>query len=90
MTQWKYRRSADLMEADIGDEIVALDAEKGICFGFNDVAANVWRTLDQQRSFDELRDQLLHQYDVDVEQCSDELRELLDGMIEKGLIEQVA
>lgn len=89
MTQSKYRRSADLMEADIGDEIVALDPEQGVCFGFNDVAATVWRTLDQQRSFDEIRDRLLDQYDVGIDQCVEEVRELLDRMIEKGLIEQV-
>jgi hypothetical protein len=33
-----YRRALTLMEADIGDELVALDATAGNCFGFNQVA----------------------------------------------------
>lgn len=75
------------MEADIGDELVALDASAGNCFGFNQVATSVWRRLAEPKTFDQLRDDLLNEYEVSREQCSNELKDLLDDMTAKGLVE---
>lgn len=83
-----YRRASELMEAGVGDELVALDPERGTCFGFNTVATSVWRALADPRSFDQLRDRLLEEYSVGADQCSAELQELLDDMEARGLIER--
>lgn len=74
------------MEAEIGDELVALAPAEGECFGFNDVATAIWRSLESPKSFEQLRDELLDSYEVSREQCTSELRELLDDMIGKGLV----
>ena len=90
MVQERFRRSAQLLEAEVGDELVALDPGKGSCFGFNSVAASVWRALEQPRSFDELSDRLLDEYEVDSDQCRAELSELLEQMTSSGLVERTA
>jgi hypothetical protein len=74
------------MEAELGDELVALDPNVGECYGFNSVATSVWRQLEQPKSFDQLRDALLAEYEVEPDQCALELRELLDDLSMKGLI----
>jgi hypothetical protein len=84
-----YRRSAQLMEADINDELVALEPSQGLCFGFNSVATEIWRKLEQPRSFGELKSELLAEYDVSDEQCTSDLREVLEQMREARLIEPV-
>jgi len=84
----RYVRAVDLLEADIGNELVALEPEAGNCFGFNEVATVVWRKLAEPKSFDELRDSLVADYDVSSEQCSTELKALLDEMKAQGLVEQ--
>ncbi len=89
MPKQTYKRAINLMEADVGDELVALDVEQGTCFGFNMVAASVWRCLDTPKTFSQLRDFLLKEYEVNVEQCESELRDLLDDMAARGLVEQV-
>lgn len=81
-----YHRATELMEADVADELVALQPDLGLCFGFNSVATEVWKQLQQPRSFDELKAHLLGGYDVDEQQCSADLRELLARMAEHGLI----
>jgi hypothetical protein len=86
MSETEYRRAANLLEADVGDELVALEPDQGACFGFNEVATSVWRALDQPRTFEDLRAGLLNEYEVSSEQCSAELRELLRDMIDKGLV----
>ena len=81
-----YHRAADLLEADVGTELVALEPEAGNCFGFNEVATWVWRRLARPAGFDELRDELLAEYDVSRDQCGAELQALLDDMVAKRLL----
>ncbi len=83
-----YKRSVSLMEAELGDEMVALDPEAGNCFGLNEVATSVWKSLQQPKSFEQLRDELLDEYEVDKEQCDRELHLLLEDLIAKRLIEK--
>src|SRR5215213_4326029 len=86
MNEPLYERSTQLLEASLGDEWVALDAEGGQCFGFNSVATFVWRQLASPKTLAELRQTLVTEYDVSTEQCTEELQELLDTLIEKRLI----
>jgi hypothetical protein len=81
-----YKRAIDLMEAELGDEVVALDPAAGECFGFNNVAASVWRELAEPKSFEQLRDALLNEYEVQPDQCAIELTALLDDMNSRGLV----
>lgn len=81
-----YRRALAMMEAQLGDEIVALDSAGGNCFGFNSVASSVWNLLSEPRSFEELKHGLLKEYDVGEEECASELRALLSDMSTRGLL----
>lgn len=81
-----YARAGKLMEAELGDELVALDPQRGECFGFNSVATFVWQRLKEPRSFAQLREALLDEYDVEPEQCTKELKDLLDDLQTKGLV----
>ena len=83
-----YMRALELLEAEIGSDLVALEPESGSCFGFNAVAASVWSKLATPMTFDQLRDALLEEYDVDIDECSRELRVLLDDMTNQGLIQE--
>jgi hypothetical protein len=81
-----YKRAIDLMEAELGDELVALDPTAGECFGFNNVAASVWRELAQPKSFEQLRDALLDEYEVQPDQCAEELEGLLRNLTARGFV----
>ena len=81
-----YQRKAELLEAEVATDIVALDLVAGKCFGFNEVAAAVWRYLSEPRSFEEIELHLRHEFDVEANQCASELKELLKDMESKGLI----
>jgi hypothetical protein len=81
-----YERATELMEAEVGDELVALQPDLGLCFGFNSVATAVWHHLKTPKSSEELIAELLSEYEVDEPQCAAELGELLSRMTEHGLI----
>jgi hypothetical protein len=86
MSEARYERSTELLEADLGDELMALDVARGSCFGFNSVATTIWRQLVSPKSFGELRDALLAEYEVGAEQCTEELHLLLNDLIEQRLV----
>ena len=81
-----YERTAALMEAELGDELVGLEPGAGICYGFNDVAKRVWELLEQPRSFEAIRTVLLDEYDVAPDACDWDLHELLADFVDKKLI----
>jgi hypothetical protein len=83
-----YERAIPLLEAELGDEIMTLDPDAGQCFGFNSVAASVWRQLVEPAAFEDIRQGLLAEYDVSPEQCTVELRELLQVLVDHGLVRQ--
>ena len=81
-----YERTATLMEAELGDELVGLEPDAGVCYGFNDVAKRVWQLLEQPRSFEAVCTVLLDEYDVTPAECDSDLRELLADFVDKKLI----
>lgn len=85
-----YQRAKSLMEAELGDEIVALDADAGQCFGFNAVAASAWRLLERPLESSALQGALRDEYEVAPGQCATEVDALLQDLIAKGLVRQFA
>lgn len=85
----KYRRSTQALHAEVGEDVVALQVQRGMCFGMENVTADVWRLLVRESSIEEICDQLVDQYDVDQTTCRKDVRELVELMIEEGLVETV-
>ena len=90
MTNPVYERATELLAAELGSELMALDVEAGTCFGFNSVATDIWRKLESPKSFMELNDALLAEYEVSKDRCSAELGELIRTMMEMGLVKEVS
>ena len=84
----RYRRNAAVLSAEVDDDVVALQADRGFAYGMEDVTAAVWRVLEQPRSVDELVELMREQFDVGKAECRADLTELLDEMSREGLIEK--
>ena len=84
-----FRRTGATMSTEVGNDVVALQAERGFAYGMEEVTAAVWKLLDQPRDLDEIVASLTADYDVGEEQCRAEVGALLDRMAGEGLVEQV-
>jgi coenzyme PQQ synthesis protein D (PqqD) len=62
-------RCSELLEAEIDGDLVALDVQRGSCFGFNATAKDIWFLLETPRNFASLCEALLEKYDVMPEIC---------------------
>lgn len=75
------------VSSDLAGESVILNLKTGMYFGLNEVGASVWNLLQQPRSVKDICDQILDQYEVESDQCEQDVLRLLNEMVESDLIE---
>ncbi len=80
------RRSESAMARRVDDELVILDVTTGRYYGLSDVGAVIWACLSTECSQAELIAAVLDEYDVDEEQASRDVAELLEHLIDTGLV----
>lgn len=76
-----------LLTTEVDDEAVMLDAEAGLYFGLNEVGTLIWKELEEPRSIAELQEAVLAKFDIEPDQCSQDLGEFLTDCFEADLIE---
>ena len=89
MAETVYSRAAALFEAEVDEEIVALDRDQGEVFGFNGVASDVWRLLEQPCTLGDLCRELEDRYEVTPDQCAKDVGALLHQLVEMKLVKRM-
>jgi hypothetical protein len=75
------------VSCDLQGEAAILNLENGVYYGLNPVGARIWELVQEPRSVVEIRDTILEEYEVEEEQCQNDLLQLLREMETHGLIE---
>lgn len=84
----KVHASADHVACDLDDETVLLSLRTGEYYGLNEVAARVWKLIQQPATVDEILSALLAEFEADdVDRCREEVLLLLTQLRELQLIE---
>ena len=78
----RYARNPDFVFRRIADEVILLPIRKNLgdlesIFTLNEVAARIWELLDGRRTLEEIRDQVVAEYEVAPETAGADLEELL-------------
>lgn len=81
-----YARTTDIIEADVGGEVVLLHTQNWQYFEFDVTGAAIWKLLHEPRGLPALVDALLSQFDVERDLCAAETKAFLDKMVEQGLV----
>ncbi len=68
-------------------EAVILNIASGVYYGLNEVGARIWELIQEPRSFGELQDALLAEYDIQPEACAHELTKILRELKDAQLVE---
>lgn len=82
-------RNEELPTGEIDGELVALDLDRGDCFGLDRVGAAIWGLAAEPRSVGEIAEALVETHDVERSQCVADLLPFIDDMIEAGLLRRV-
>lgn len=82
-------REESLPTGEIDGELVALDIERGECFGLDSIGADIWRLAEQPVRVGELVERLLATYEVEPGQCLADVQRFLVELAELGMIKIV-
>jgi hypothetical protein len=85
-----FIRCSDTLTADVGGEIVALNVDRGQCYGLNEVASRVWELLAEPRSLSAICDALAEEYEVDPTTCGEQVGKLIADLVSEGLVRRVS
>lgn len=83
------RRVTAVPFAQLGDEMLALDAETGYLYALNETGGRVWDLLEQPITVGEVCAQLQREYCVDGATCEAAVMRVLEGLESAGLVETV-
>lgn len=89
MHKTMFQRSKDVLFTQVGDDVIALNVERGLCFGMEEVARAVWNLLEEPTDVGSLCDRLIDCYDVDPERCRAEVGALIDELVAGDLVQAV-
>jgi hypothetical protein len=79
-------RRDGFVEAEIDGEVVALNIERGSCYGLNRVGSRIWGLLASPVCIGDLCATLLAEYRVDSDVCERQVLDLLEELRSEGLI----
>jgi hypothetical protein len=72
----------------VGDEVAILSLDRGVYYGLNPVGARIWELIRTPTPVSALHAVILEEYDVDADRARQDLLEVLDRLLEAGLIER--
>ena len=79
--------SKDQVSCDLSGEVAILDLKAGMYYGLNEIGARIWRLVKEPKTFRELLDLLLDEYEVERKDCEKDVSSLLADMARVGLVE---
>jgi hypothetical protein len=84
------RPSASQVSSKLGDEVVIMNMADGNYYGLDGAGALVWNRLQEgPRSMGDLCSAVLAEFEVEPEECEQDLIELMSALIAEGIVELV-
>ena len=78
---------SDILISEVGGESVLLNLKNERYFGLDDVGTRMWKTLIASDSIQAAYETLLAEYDVEASRLREDLDELIQQLMEQGLVE---
>ncbi len=84
----KYFRNQQIIDGELDDNQVMMHLGKGKYFGLNPVGKRVWELLEQPKSFEEIIETLVAEFNVEKQRCINEVGEFLEKALKYDIIEK--
>ena len=82
----KITISEEALSQEVNGETVILDLKSESYFGLDEVGTRVWQLLQENGDVQKVFDAMLEEFDVDADTLASDMKNLIDDLIEKGLI----
>lgn len=86
----RYRIREPILHTRLENESVLLNLDSGYYFSINSVGSRIWSLLTEgPRTVEELRTDIMQEYPVSRETAEQDIRELVQDLVEHGLLETI-
>jgi len=82
----KITISEEALSQEVNGETVILDLKSESYFGLDEVGTRVWQLLQEHGDLQKVFDAMLEEFDVDANTLASDMKNLINDLIEKGLI----
>jgi hypothetical protein len=76
----------DVVSCDLDGEAAILNLKDGVYYGLDPVGAKIWNLIQKPRVLNDVVEIIWDEYDVDINQCKDDIFELVEELIDNGLV----
>jgi hypothetical protein len=86
--QTVFRVSSSQVSCRNGEETFVLQVDSGRYLGMDSVGTTIWEFMQEQpRTFEQIRDYVLQEFDVSVEECEAGVLDMVQELLANGLLE---
>jgi len=82
----RLSRVEETISTELDQEKVLMNIEAGVYYGLAGTARSIWEALESPHTFGELIDQLVAEYDVELQACQTDTIKFLDKLQQEGLL----
>ena len=86
ISEEKISISEEALSQEVNGETVILDLKSESYFGLDAVGTRIWQLLQEHGDVQKVFDAMLEEFDVDANTLASDMKNLIDDLIEKGLI----
>ena len=82
----KITISEEALSQEVNGETVILDLQSESYFGLDEVGTRIWQLLQEHGETKKVFDVMLDEFDVDADTLASDMKNLIDHLVDKGLI----
>jgi hypothetical protein len=80
------RPSTAVKASASNDGLILLDVDGGLVLSSNAVGACIWRSIEQQRSTEDIAQQLAEQYAIALDRARQDVQTFVSDLLDRGLV----
>ena len=80
------KQAPGLVAADMDEETVMLNIEKGTYYGLDGIGSHIWQLIEKPHAVRSIVASLLEEYDVEGTVCQNDVLDFLNQLSSRGLI----
>lgn len=81
-----FTKTESFVETEVDGEVVLMDIDNGKFFSLEQTGRRIWHLLDEHDSVNKLTHILTSEYDVDAEQCREQVAQLLGDFQQRNMV----
>jgi hypothetical protein len=76
----------DVVSCDLDGEAAILNIKDGVYYGLDPIGAKIWNLIQKPILLDNVLKVIMDEYDVDKDRCKNDVLELIEKLIDNGLV----